>query len=897
MNNFFVCCKKAILSITISSFYLIQYCLGQPAGLEKDIMPSLSSKKIQSLRFTENRGQVTNENGEPASDVLFTVFGNGMKLFIKKNGIDYQFIKSTSVNKTHAVSANGPVLTNESSGMTSSHHVKMVLKNTRSATSVRKEGRGQDLENFYLGHCPQGIVNVPNYQKIIIENIYDNIDWVIYFKNGQPEYDFVLKPGARSEDIVLELSGAEHLSINRKGQLEIATKLGVLYHDKPISYLKNGKLVESNFTLKRNQVGFDVHYDKNQVLTIDPSIIWSTYYGGTGTEYADPACTVGADGSILLVGGTSSTSGIAQLGFQNSLGGRLDAYIVKFNTLGNRLWATYFGGTENDNAIAVATDANNNVFICGDTYSPIGMSFNGMQPEFGGGIRDGFLLKLGPLGQRSWSTYYGGKDIESATSVCLDATGNVYMVGETYSSNFSALTTANGYRQRLNGKQDLFIAKFTNAGIRTWGSYYGGAEIEYSASCFVDKSSNLYVTGSTYSSTAIASAGAFQNTYAGNSDAFVVKFDPALSRVWATYYGGEEYDQVYDCRTDAEGNIWLAGATASENGIATSTAIQPQFGGGCCDIMIIKINSAGIRVWGTYYGGIEHEKAEGIAIDENNNVFVAGYSGTQTGLTSQGFQADFGGGFSDALSLRLSKDGDLVWCSYLGGSNTDFGLDIATDKIGNVFLSGITNSTENIGYLGFKTTFQGGYFDAFLSKIIDGTFPVTLKYFSASLTNQKTVVLKWETTDEVNVESFEIERSRDGRAFEKLGVVSATGSNSRYQFTDFNPTSGANYYRLKIKDNDGQVSYSEWKYIKLSGWRAVILPNPVSSANNALVQLEDVEGDVAVSILDMKGSTLWMTKLYGETFVELPVAGYTSGIYFVRIQNQNTVQMLKLVKQ
>ena len=263
------------------------------------------------------------------------------------------------------------------------------------------------------------------------------------------------------------------------------------------------------------------------------SRLWATYYGGNKVDAAF-SCNVDGDGNVYLAGETSSISGIAAGGFQNSYGGGVfDAFLVKFNSSGNRLWATYFGGSGEDGFSFCSTDANENVYLSGSTHSATGIASGGFQNTLGGGS-DGLMVKFTSTGNMVWATYYGGSSDDLGYSCVVDRSGNVYMTGRTSSING---ISSNGFQNTYGGgADDAFLVKFTSSGSRLWSSYYGGSgdESPEAATCTLDTIGNLYMAGQTYSASGIASGG-FQNTYAGGSDAFLIKIKDSTSIPNVTY--------------------------------------------------------------------------------------------------------------------------------------------------------------------------------------------------------------------------------------------------------------------------------------------------------------------------------------------------------------------------
>ena len=163
------------------------------------------------------------------------------------------------------------------------------------------------------------------------------------------------------------------------------------------------------------------------------------------------------------------------------------------------------------------------------------------------------------------------------------------------------LLASSGFQNTLaGGRFDAFLAKFNSAGIRLWGTYYGGNDLDIAYDCTVDGNSNVYVSGETNSTSGISSSG-FQNSIGGSSDAFFVKFDSTVARQWATYYGGSDYDRGTGCTMDGNGTIYMTGSTSFSSGIA-SGGFQNIYGGNY-DAFLVKFNNAGILQWSIYYGG------------------------------------------------------------------------------------------------------------------------------------------------------------------------------------------------------------------------------------------------------------------------------------------------------
>jgi hypothetical protein len=487
-------------------------------------------------------------------------------------------------------------------------------------------------------------------------------------------------------------------------------RMGSITEQRPISYQEE-KDVKTNFVVNNKTISFELeNFDNNKDLVIDPGLIWATYYGGYN-EDGGYSCAVDVNGNVYLAGYSYSTIGIASSGHQNAIGGDVDAFLVKFNSLGVRQWATYYGGGFSDGSNSCAIDVNGNVYLAGTTSSTGGIAFGGHQNTFGGGNYDAFLVKFNSNGVRQWATYYGGLfGGDVGYSCTTDGSGNVYLAGYTESTNNIA---SGGHLNTYGGNYDAFLVKFNSNGARQWATYYGGIYAEFGYSCAVDTYNNIYLTGRTISSNNIASGGHQNVLGGGNCDAFLVKFNSLGVRQWATYYGGSNWDVGYSCAIDGSGNVYLTGFTNSINGIASGG--HQNVLGGINDGFLVKFNSNGVRQWGTYYGSNQYEDGQSCSVDKNGNVYLAGYTSSTTSIASGGHQNIYGD-LDDAYLVKFNSNGIRQWATYYGGFQKDRAFSCTLDN-NNVYLAGYTSSTTSIASGGYQNIYGLGTYDAFLAKL------------------------------------------------------------------------------------------------------------------------------------------------------------------------------------
>ena len=349
---------------------------------------------------------------------------------------------------------------------------------------------------------------------------------------------------------------------------------------------------------------------------------------------------------------------------------------------------------------------------------------------------------------RAWGTYYTGTgqvwpNGEDRGQACItDAAGNVYMVGTTNSN--SDIATVGAHQTICAGGDtiggfsgtDAFLVKFNSSGVRQWATYYGGSEWDYGTSCAIDASGNIYMIGSTSSTSGIATAGAHETTV---NDGFLVKFNSSGVRQWGTYFEGNGNA----CTTDASGNIYIVGLTNSTSGIATAGAHQTVMSGSG-DAFLVKFNSSGVKQWGTYFGGASSgasgmEKGLSCATDALGNVYMTGHTPSTSGIATAGaHQTIYGGSSTDAFLVKFNSSGVIQWGTYYGGEGVDIGYSCATDASGNVYMAGDAQQ-QNLPASGISTigahqsAYGGGYSDGFLVKFDSNGLRQWGTYYGGSL--------------------------------------------------------------------------------------------------------------------------------------------------------------------
>lgn len=327
---------------------------------------------------------------------------------------------------------------------------------------------------------------------------------------------------------------------------------------------------------------------------------------------------------------------------------------------------------------------------------PVTFQLNGSLLQFQALIDPAKTFVIDPSSNLIWGNYIGGPALDYQTSVCIDAADNVYVGGYTFSS--SNIATAGVYQATLSGSFDSYLVKTDALGNMLWGTYFGGASVDVVYSLAVDPSGNIYAGGDTFSTSNIASVGAHQTVYGGGvDDCMLFKFSPTGQRIWSTYYGGVEHDIIGCLTIDSNGDVIITGHTDSFNAIATPGAYNTIYGTGY-DVFITKFNSAGVLQWGTYYGDTGIDEGWGIDCDEQDNIYITGFTSSLFGIVAGApHQSAYGGGGNDAFLAKFNPAGTmLMWATYFGGNGNDGATSLEYDQVGKIIITGNTNSTFNI---------------------------------------------------------------------------------------------------------------------------------------------------------------------------------------------------------
>jgi len=607
--------------------------------------------------------------------------------------------------------------------------------------------------NYLLGNDPsKWRLDVPTYARVRFDEVYPGISLIYYGREGRLEYDFQVAPRADHRLIKFAFNRELKPRLTAEGDLVLQFKSGELRQPAPIIYQEIAgarRFIAGRYVLANREVSFEVAaYDQTRPLIIDPTLVYSTYLGGSGDDLG-ASIAVDSSNNVYIAGTTSSTNFPTQNPAYSNNTGLSDIFVTKISAAGNAIiYSTYIGGLGNDRGSGIAIDAGGNAYIAGRVDSAsvdFPTTMGALATIYRGGDFDGVVFKLNPQGNGlAYSTYLGGEENDSVEGVAVDAGGNAYVVGGTRSIGFP--TTVTAYQPAGGGDTDGFLVKLNSSGSSLlYGTMLGGSGTDRSSAVAVDSSGNAYVAGFAASQD-FPTVNAFQNSPAGSVDAFIAKIDTngngAPSLVFSSYLGGTSDDKAYGVAIDNTGsNAYVVGQTSSNNFPVLNPA-QPAYGGSF-DAFVAKVSSAGTKVFATYLGGSGDDRGTGVAVNSAGAAYVTGFTSSTNFPTVTPLQIANGGGF-DAFVAKLNPAGSaLLYSTYLGGSANENTLSavtatnpIALDSASNAYITGYTSSTNFPTGTPLQPA-NGGSQDVFIAKISDAT---SSSDYSLSVTpNSRTV--------------------------------------------------------------------------------------------------------------------------------------------------------------
>ena len=537
--------------------------------------PSMPSKEAVSAKLADlERGWVKNE-GQWDQRALFSAPGYFGTTWITKDGELLHVAVKKEECKEKACPSKGWVISERWVG--------------GKVQAIKGEEELETKVSYFIGNDPSKHKSgLSTYRYVSLGEVWSGVEVQLKATQKTVEKLFYVKPGADPSKIVVQVDGAEGLKLSKDGEIIIQTGLGDLKLSKPIAWQeKDGKKLPVEVSYKligKNRYSFEVaKADPSLPIVIDP-ILQSTYLGGRGHDRALALATHPTTGEVYVAGYTFSTN------FPNTTGGAQgsksgiyswDAFVARLNSsLTQILQTTSLGGSGSDSATALAISGGE-VYVAGETLSTNFPRTTGGAQENNRGWRDAFVARLNSnLTQILQSTYLGGSGSDSATALAISG-GEVYVAGETLSTNFP--NTTGGAQGSKSGiySWDAFVARLNSSLTQILQSTYLGGRYDDRALALAihPTTGDVYVTGWTSSDNFPRTAGGAQGSRGGSSDAFVARLDSSLTSIsQSTYLGGSGSDSAIALAISG-GDVYVVGYTYSTNFPRATGGAQASYSG------------------------------------------------------------------------------------------------------------------------------------------------------------------------------------------------------------------------------------------------------------------------------------------------------------------------------
>jgi hypothetical protein len=928
-----------LLPFRLSLIALVGFaCCAVMTGAQADIGgggPAAARFSAGEGRFIRNDGQLRHSDRTPATDVLYTFTSANTSVYFRSGGMSVVFrdVSAPTPASHDRLDALGlplplPVRTIRTARM------DMRWLGANPGSRMEAAGAVVSRSNYYLAHCPEGIVAVPEYDALRCVNLYDNIDFECRTDGARIKSEYVVYPGGDASDIRLEYPGAD-LRVSGDGSLSAFLPLGEIRETAPLAWQERAghrTLVPVHFVVHDGELGFAVSpHDSALPLFIDP---WASYLGGTVPAshslflYASSeirSSDYNTRGDVALAGATVCldfpvTSGA----WQSTLsGGDLeDIIIVKMDKDGRILWSTYYGGSDSDAASQIRFDESSSVYFCGGTYSAdFPVSSGAIQDSMRGNC-DALLIKFDSSGQRKWGTFLGGSSCEGFTGVSIASDSLIVVTGGTQSSDYP--TTLGAYRSSGTSVQSTpVITVLSSIGRLLWSTILGVDSTLCRSGC-ADSSGNIYITGNTTSSLLPVTNGMYKRTILGEL-AYISSFTSTGQHRWSTYWGGDAGASGKVISITHDQHV-LVGGTAGPFGFITTPGAHarymPDSNGGA---FLSEFTKNGALRWSSYYPwGDEFMR---INAHRAGSIYLSGStqanpdSGRTVPIHNSPFQNSVHGLF-DVYLVRLDDAGLPVAGTFFGGWNPvdDDGYHVNTisvDCAGHILIAGTTSETDMpFRETGFQKSHPtpgpkngnnrfAGFVAVFDSNL---SIPVTLISFSAHPLGNG-VTLRWSVAAERGNHGWTVLRARPGGNWSAVGFVKGRGTtalSAGYEFIDeLDPLDARNailLYKLRQVDTDGGSEDSHELEVRFnaspqSAAIETVFPSPLLEDGWVSFTLPQ-SGDLRLSLHDLRGAQVLGVEEYlaaGRHLRHLDVSCLPRGAYWLRLHSAGTVDVRKVL--
>ncbi|MGD1702130.1 DUF4347 domain-containing protein [Dapis sp. BLCC M229] len=389
--------------------------------------------------------------------------------------------------------------------------------------------------------------------------------------------------------------------------------------------------------------------------------------------------------------------------------GEEDAYIAKFDSSGNLLFAQNIGGSSWDKGWGIATDSNGNVWATGEFWGSIDIDGDGSNDLTSNGTVDSYVAKFDSNGNLLFAQNIGGTAGDYGYGIATDSDSNAWVTG--YFKRSIDIDGDGNNDLTSNGVDDSYVAKFDSNGNFLFAQNIGGSSFDHGYGIATDKDGNVWTTGYFQESIDVDGDGNNDLTGNGSWDSYIAKFDSNGNFLFAQNIGGSSLDRGNGIATDSDGNVWATGFFSGSIDI-DGDGNNDLTVNGHQDSYIAKFDSNGNLLFAKNMGDLGH----GIATDSNDNVWATGTFSGSIDIDSDGNNDLSNNGSWDSYVAKFDSNGNLLFAQNIGGSNVEHGNGIATDKDGNVWATGEFGSSIDIDGDGNNDLTNNGNVDSYIVK-------------------------------------------------------------------------------------------------------------------------------------------------------------------------------------
>ena len=617
----------------------------------------------------------------------------------------------------------------------------------------------QNPESININYVEKGINLNKSYKVVQFKDIYEGIDLLLKYERGALEKVFLIEPFRSPDVIKIEVEGIKDIYLNEEGNLILSAYFGNIVLSKPVAYqiIDNKKVyVPVEYAIKGRRV-----YGFKVKGNYDKSkkLIIDPLISATfiGGSYIDDIVDI----KLSSDGNIYVLGSTLSADFPATPGvydqKNNDIFIAVFTPdLKNLLISTFLGGSGVEIPVKLLLDSNDNVYVGGNTFSSD--IYPGVTYQ---GKSDVFVAQLDKnLTTIQKFVMTGTVNEDILYDFTVDTAGNIFMTG---------------YTER--GDKDIFVIKVdTNSNITK--VEVGDISNDIGTGIDVDGTGNIYVSGFTASQFFPTTSGVYDTGFNGNTDAVVLKFDANLNLLASTFVGGIDFDIATGIKIGPSGNIYITGKTASYdfpvfNGFQNSVS-------GSEDIFItILPPDLSSIISSTLLGGSLSDTPSDFVFDQNGDIYLTGYTNSQDFPTSQGaFQEEIKGGWDLFLSKIKGDLSQLLISTYIGGSSGDFPGGIDIDQNGNVYIGGSTFSEDfpsTVGSFSEEKIYDKDGFIIVLDKDLTPNAPPVITDFTADKTSGKAPITINFTCSAVDTDGTVVEYMFDLDGDEKFEISNKDG--------------------------------------------------------------------------------------------------------------------------